>query len=212
MVGVALSAKLVGIDFPGWDPTTSHLIAEVEIARRPPKSRSGASADDARGANAIPKAGRRQARPRCLGDKRSEKNIGPRDEPPREPTLRDVHEALIAVYATDYGLRSAENISRFSDITRQAASYRDRRVLAGRRRSARALPRRRTRAQSERSGFGESGMEAGPGGSWNLARTPAGYLSHGAAPGWCPRVAQYHGAHRDRRPEDRVNALREMIV
>ena len=46
-----------------------------------------------------------------------------------EPTLRDVREALIAVYGTDYGLRSATYISRFTDMARQAASYRDRRVL-----------------------------------------------------------------------------------
>jgi hypothetical protein len=46
-----------------------------------------------------------------------------------EPTLRDVREALIAVYGTDYGLRSANYISRFTDMARQAACYRDRRVL-----------------------------------------------------------------------------------
>jgi 3-(3-hydroxy-phenyl)propionate hydroxylase len=49
-----------------------------------------------------------------------------------EPTLRDLGEALIAVRGTDYGLRGATWISRFTDMTRQAASYRDRRVrLAG---------------------------------------------------------------------------------
>ena len=46
-----------------------------------------------------------------------------------EPTLRDLSEALIAVYGTDYGMHSATWISRFTDTTRQAASYRDRRVL-----------------------------------------------------------------------------------
>ena len=47
----------------------------------------------------------------------------------REPTLRDLSEALIAVYGTDYGIHSPTWISRFTDMTRQAASYRDRRVL-----------------------------------------------------------------------------------
>jgi hypothetical protein len=46
-----------------------------------------------------------------------------------EPTLRDIREALIAAYGTDYGLHSATSISRFTDMARQAASYRDRRVL-----------------------------------------------------------------------------------
>ena len=46
-----------------------------------------------------------------------------------EPTLRDVREALAAVYGTDYGIHSPTWISRFTDMTRQAASYRDRRVL-----------------------------------------------------------------------------------
>jgi hypothetical protein len=46
-----------------------------------------------------------------------------------EPTLRDLSEALIAVWGTDYGLRSAIWISRFTDMTRQAASYRNGRVL-----------------------------------------------------------------------------------
>ena len=46
-----------------------------------------------------------------------------------EPTLRDVSEALVAVYGTDYGIHSPTWISRFTDVTRQAAAYRDRRVL-----------------------------------------------------------------------------------
>jgi 2-polyprenyl-6-methoxyphenol hydroxylase-like FAD-dependent oxidoreductase len=124
--GRSLIRKLAGIDFPGWDATTSYLIAEIETAQEPEWGvRRGEN-----GTNAIAKLDDGKRARVVLNDKRSEKNIGPRDEPPREkPTLRDVREALIAVYATDYGLRSAENISRFSDITRQAASYRDRRVL-----------------------------------------------------------------------------------
>jgi 3-(3-hydroxy-phenyl)propionate hydroxylase len=46
-----------------------------------------------------------------------------------EPTLRDVSEGLIAVYGTDYGIHSPTWISRFTDTTRQAAAYRERRVL-----------------------------------------------------------------------------------
>jgi hypothetical protein len=46
-----------------------------------------------------------------------------------EPTLRDLSEALIAVCGTDYGVHSPTWISRFTDMARQAATYRDRRVL-----------------------------------------------------------------------------------
>jgi 3-(3-hydroxy-phenyl)propionate hydroxylase len=53
----------------------------------------------------------------------------PQVGPASEPTLRDVSEALIAVYGTDYGIHSPTWISRFTDMTRQAVVYRDRRVL-----------------------------------------------------------------------------------
>jgi 3-(3-hydroxy-phenyl)propionate hydroxylase len=46
-----------------------------------------------------------------------------------EPTLRDLSEALIALYGTDYGVHSPIWISRFTDMTRQAAEYRAVRVL-----------------------------------------------------------------------------------
>src|SRR5690606_24440671 len=55
----------------------------------------------------------------------TEAEVGPRTE----PTLHDLREALIAVYGTDYGVRDPTWISRFTDTTRQAAAYRDRRVL-----------------------------------------------------------------------------------
>jgi 3-(3-hydroxy-phenyl)propionate hydroxylase len=46
-----------------------------------------------------------------------------------EPTLKDVSEALIAVYGTDYGIHNPTSISRFTDMTRQAVAYRDGRIL-----------------------------------------------------------------------------------
>jgi 3-(3-hydroxy-phenyl)propionate hydroxylase len=46
-----------------------------------------------------------------------------------EPTLEDLRDALIEVYGTDYGLQSASWISRFTDMARQAATYRRGRVL-----------------------------------------------------------------------------------
>jgi hypothetical protein len=46
-----------------------------------------------------------------------------------ERTLRDLSETLIAAYGTDYGIHSPTSISRFTDMARQAASYRKGRVL-----------------------------------------------------------------------------------
>jgi hypothetical protein len=46
-----------------------------------------------------------------------------------EPTLGDLSRALVAVWGTDYGVHSPSWISRFTDMTRQAASYRKGRVL-----------------------------------------------------------------------------------
>src|SRR4051794_10377531 len=55
----------------------------------------------------------------------TEQHLGPTSE----PTLRDLSEALIAVYGTDYGIHSPTWISRFTDMTRQAASYHKGQVL-----------------------------------------------------------------------------------
>ncbi|ADO70199.1 Monooxygenase, FAD-binding protein [Stigmatella aurantiaca DW4/3-1] len=45
------------------------------------------------------------------------------------PTLEGLREGLVALYGTDYGLRNATYLSRSTDMTRQAASYRNLRVL-----------------------------------------------------------------------------------
>ena len=55
----------------------------------------------------------------------TERELGPAVE----PTLADLSEALKTVYGTDFGVHSPTWISRFTDATRQAASYRERRVL-----------------------------------------------------------------------------------
>ena len=55
----------------------------------------------------------------------TERQLGPSSE----PTLRDLSEALITVFGTDFGIHSPTWISRFTDMTRQAAAYRAGRVL-----------------------------------------------------------------------------------
>jgi 2-polyprenyl-6-methoxyphenol hydroxylase-like FAD-dependent oxidoreductase len=115
--GRSLIRKKAGIDFPGWDPSTSYLIAEIETSEEP----EWGVRRSAMGINAIAKLEDGKHARVVL----NEQHVGPSDE----PTLRDVREAFIAVYGTDYGLRRANYISRFSDTARQAARYRDRRVI-----------------------------------------------------------------------------------
>jgi 3-(3-hydroxy-phenyl)propionate hydroxylase len=114
--GRSLIRKAAGIEFPGWDPTTSCLIAEVELAEEP----AWGTRRDALGVHAF---SRLEDGP--VGVLVTEQQVGHTGE----PTLRDLSEALIAVYGTDYGIHSPTSISRFTDMTRQAAAYRDRRVL-----------------------------------------------------------------------------------
>ncbi len=115
--GRSLIRKRAGIDFPGWDPSTGFMIAEVELAeeaewgvRRDQKGmRSLSRLEDGKHVRVL-----------------LEQPVGQGDD---EPTLRDLRDALIAAYGTDYGVHDAIWISRFSDMTRQASSYRERRVL-----------------------------------------------------------------------------------
>ncbi len=115
--GRSLIRKKSGIDFPGWDPSTSYLIAEIETAEEPEWGvRRGKT-----GISAIAKL--EDGKPaRCVLNEQQVRQGG-------EPTIGDIRDALIAGYGTDYGLRNATNISRFTDMTRQAARYRERRVL-----------------------------------------------------------------------------------
>jgi 3-(3-hydroxy-phenyl)propionate hydroxylase len=115
--GRSLVRKQAGIEFRGWDPTTSWLIAEAETSVEP----EWGFRHDALGIHAIGKAENPNRARMVL----TERQVGAADE----PTLQQVHEALIAVYGTDFGIHSPIWISRFTDMTRQAAAYRERRVL-----------------------------------------------------------------------------------
>jgi len=115
--GRSLIRKTAGIEFPGWDPTTSNLIAEVEIAEEP----EWGLRRDALGIRSLSRL-EDGVRVRVLV---TEQHLGATNE----PTLRDLSDALIAAYGTDYGIHSPTSISRFTDMARQAASYRKGRVL-----------------------------------------------------------------------------------
>ena len=126
--GRSVIRKAADIEFPGWDPTRSSLIAEVEMAEEP---ELGVRRDD-KGTHGI---GRLEYEVRdgkvvymdggAVRVVVTEQQVGPSSE----PTLRDLSEALIAVYGTDFGIHNPTWISRFTDMTRQAAAYRAGRVL-----------------------------------------------------------------------------------
>jgi hypothetical protein len=127
-VGRSLIRKAAGIAFPGWDPTTSSLIAEVEMTGTPELGIH-------RNAFGVHSFGRKEyqivdgkivyADRGPVGVLVTEQRVGS----DTEPTLGDLSEALIAACGTDYGVHSPVWISRFTDAARQAAAYRNGRVL-----------------------------------------------------------------------------------
>jgi len=100
--GRSVVRKAAGIEFPGWDATKSNLIAEVEMTEEPPLG----IRHDAIGIHAL---GRREYEVRDgkvvyadegpVGVMVTEQQLGPVSE----PTMRDLSEALITVYGTDFG-------------------------------------------------------------------------------------------------------------
>ena len=115
--GRSLVRKAAGIDFPGLDPSTSWMIAEVEMDDQPEVGmrREGG------GIGPVNREGGHGPFRVVLKEQRLD-HTG-------EPTLQELSEALIVAYGTDYGAHSPTWISRFTDMTRQAASYRRGRVL-----------------------------------------------------------------------------------
>lgn len=115
--GRSVVRKAAGIDFAGWDATTSWIVGEVEMDETPeigmrPEGGGIGPVDRVNG-----------------GSPYGVVLVEPLVEHAGPPTLEDLREALAAAYGTDYGAHSPIRISRFTDLTRQAASYRVGRVL-----------------------------------------------------------------------------------
>ncbi len=125
--GRSIVRKGADIDFPGSDATTSNLIAEVELAETPPWGvhrnafglHSFGRVDYTIRDGEIAWADHGPARVMV-----SEATIGT-----GEPTLADLSQALTAACGSDYGVHSPTWISRFTDMARQAGTYRQGRVL-----------------------------------------------------------------------------------
>lgn len=113
--GRSFVRKAASIGFPGSDPTVSHLLAEAELTEEP---EWGLRAD-AIGTHALSRTESGKA-----GIMVTEAAIGSGD-----PDLATLRQAMIAHYGTDYGVHSPTYITRFTDMTRQAETYRKGRVL-----------------------------------------------------------------------------------
>ncbi len=113
--GRSVIRKTAAIDFIGCDATQSWLIAELQLAREPPWGMR----TNAHGVQAIGKA----------EDGRARVVLAEAQLRTGEPTLGEVRAALVAVHGTDFGAHSPAWISRFTDLARQAATYRAGRIL-----------------------------------------------------------------------------------
>ncbi len=193
--GRSVVRKAAGIEFPGWDPTTSSLIAEVEMTEEPELGMR----EDARGLHALGKVeyeirdgevvwkdGRVGPGHGGRGARRSHGRAHPaRSQRGAHRRLRD-------------RLRDPQPhldlpVHRHDPAGRGLPQ---RTGPARRRRRPRALPRGWTGPQHRRAGCGEPGLEARPGGQDDLAGQPPGHLPRRAPPGRCPRAAQHDGASR----------------
>jgi 2-polyprenyl-6-methoxyphenol hydroxylase-like FAD-dependent oxidoreductase len=126
--GRSLVRKAAGIGFPGWDATTSALIAQVEMTEEPALG----IRRDAAGTHALGRVDYEikdgkvvYGEGGTVGVMLTEEHLGAT----ADPTLDDLRERLVAVYGTDYGIHSPTWISRFTDATRQADAYRKGRIL-----------------------------------------------------------------------------------
>ncbi len=209
--GRSVIRKAAGIEFPGWDPTTSSLIAEVEMAEEPELGIH-------RNAFGLHAFGRAEYEIRDgevvyadrgpVGVMVTEERVGPTTE----PTLRDLREALIAACGTDYGIHSPTWISRFTDMTRQAAVYRDRHVL---------LAGDAAHVHAPDGGQGlQIGVQDAVNLGWKLAQvingtSPESLLDtyHAERHPIAARVLRTTMAQVAlRRPDDRIEALRETVA
>ena len=125
--GRSVIRRGAGIDFPGWDATISNIIANVELTETP---EWGVRQDEV----GVQSMGRIEYK--IVDGKIVYADRGPvgvlvteRQINSGEPTLDELKAAMVAAFGSDFGVHSPTWLSRFTDATRQAASYRKGRVL-----------------------------------------------------------------------------------
>jgi len=211
MADAAASAKQPASNSPGWDATTSAIIAQAELAETPELGMR----NDAVGTHGIGRLDYKIIDGKVVyadsGPVRimiTEALVGPANE----PNLGDLKQAMTGVYGTDFGVHSPTWISRFTDMTRQAVEYRDRRVLlAG-------------DAAHVHSPDGAQGLQMGVQDAvnlgWKLAQvvdgtSPQSLLDtyHAERHPAAARVLRTTMAHVAlRRPDERIAALRDTVA
>jgi 3-(3-hydroxy-phenyl)propionate hydroxylase len=115
--GRSVVRRAACIGFPGWDATSSWIVAEARIAD---ESELGQFHRDEKGVYAMGPLDDAYAR------------IVVRDEDlvrTPDPALADLAASMTGAWGSDFGVHDARWISRFTDASRQAATYREGRVL-----------------------------------------------------------------------------------
>lgn len=208
--GRSLVRKAAGIEFRGWDATTSSILAEAGMAEEPPLGVHRT----ALGTHAF---GREKYEIRDgkvifategpVNIMVTEKNVGATVE----PTLRNLSKALVTACGTDYGIHNLTWISRFTDMSRQAAAYRKGRVL---------LAGDAAHVHSPVGGQGlNTGVQDAVNLGWKLAQvvkgtSPEGLLDtyHAERHPVAARVLRTTMAQVAlQRTDDRIEALREIV-
>jgi 2-polyprenyl-6-methoxyphenol hydroxylase-like FAD-dependent oxidoreductase len=116
--GRSVVRKAAGIEFAGTDASVSCLIAEAEVEVEP----AWGIHRDELGTHAF---SRLEGGGPAIGILVTEPEAGHDGE----PTLHDLRAALIGAFGTDFGVHDPTWLSRFTDMARQAATYRAGRVL-----------------------------------------------------------------------------------
>ena len=114
--GRSVVRKAAGIAFPGLDASTSWMIAEVDMDE--PQLGLHPHGGGIGPVNRLEGGG-------PFGVVVKERHVTDGGK----PTLTDLSEELVAAYGTDFAVRNPAWISRFTDVSRQAESYRSGRVL-----------------------------------------------------------------------------------
>ena len=109
--------KVAGIEFAGLDPSASWMIAQAEMDDQPEigiRPEGGGIGPVDRSSGGGP-----------FGIVLKEQDL----VHPHEPTADDLRAALVGAYGSDFGVHDPIWISRFTDASRQAVTYRRGRVL-----------------------------------------------------------------------------------
>ena len=182
---------------PGSDPSTSWMIAEVEMDEEPELGfrRDGGGIGPSTGGRAAGRSGS------C-----SRSSSRPHRRARRWTTSA---RRSSGSYGTDYGVHSPALDLPLHRHDAAGGLLPQRPGAARRRRRARAPPAGRPGPQHRRAGRREPGLEAGPGGRRDLTRGPARHLPRRTPPGRCAGAAEHDGAGRAQQPDERHQALRD---